>query len=101
MTLFPLFGKAYEFELAKATTLNGVKLDPGIYKLTLNSPQTKAEIWAGSRLTATARVEVKPLGNSTKNTIVIRKNGTLSEYRSEREKIRFTDSASQNLSSGH
>jgi hypothetical protein len=101
MSLFPLIAKSYKFELSKETSLNGVSLDTGIYRLKLNPTRTKAEIWDRGKLAVTARVEVEPLGNSTKNTVLIDKTGTLSEYRSQREKIRFVDAVPNNLHSGH
>jgi hypothetical protein len=101
MTLFPLLAKTYEFELSKATSLNGVNLDAGVYKLKLNSTLTKAEIWDRGKLAVTARVEVKPLRSSTRNTVLIDKTGTLSEYRSNKEKIRFHKAVSDDVQSGH
>ena len=100
MAVLPLLGKTYRFELPRDTALNGVNLDAGVYQLKLNSTLTKAEIYERGKLAVTAQVEVKPLGNSTKDTILISRNGALSEYRSEREKICFVNTASQDLSSG-
>ncbi len=98
MNLYPLLGKSYRFELAKTTALNGVELRAGMYKLELNSTQTKAEIYENGKLAVTARVNVQPLGNSTRDTVLIGKDGTLSEYRSSKEKIRFIDESSQRSS---
>jgi len=100
LTLFPLLGKTYRFELVKTTALNGVDLRAGIYTLEINSTQTRAEIYNRGKLAVTAQVEVKPLGNSTRETVLIGRDGTLSEYRSSREKILFVNASSQALPSG-
>lgn len=101
MTMLPLLAKSYRFELPRDTSLNGVSLNAGVYKLKINSTQTKAEIYGRGRLAVAARVEIKPLGNATGDTVLINKHGTISEYRSDRERIRFVSEASQNLSSGN
>ena len=101
MTLFPLFAKSYKFELTREASLNGVSLDAGVYRLKLNSTRTKAEIWKRGKLAVRARVDVTPLGISTKNTVLVDKTGNLSEYRSDRDKIRFVHPISENLLSGH
>lgn len=64
MTLFPLLGKTYRFELPKTTALNGVDLRAGTYELKLNSTQTKAQIYKNGKLAVTAQTEVTPLGIS-------------------------------------
>jgi len=101
MTMLPLLAKSYRFELPRDTSLNGVSLNAGVYKLKINSTQTKAEIYGRGKLAVAARVEIKPLGNATGDTVLINKHGTISEYRSDRERIRFVSEASQNLSSGN
>jgi hypothetical protein len=95
MTLFPLFGKTYQFELPRATALNGVSLGPGVYKLELNSTRTKAEIFSRGKLAVATQVEVKPLGSATRDTVLIGKTGDLSEYRSSHERILFLSNAPQ------
>jgi hypothetical protein len=101
MTMLPLLAKSYRFELPRDTVLNGVSLNAGVYKLEVNSTQTKAEIYGRGRLAVSARVEVKPLGSATGETVLINKHGAIAEYRSNRERIRFVSEDSQNLSSGN
>jgi hypothetical protein len=95
MTAGPLLGKAHQVELLKASTINGVELGAGIYKLEING-DNEAELYRDGELLLKAKVEVKPLGGSIPNSVRQMADGTIKEIRLKNERVVFADSAPTN-----
>jgi hypothetical protein len=80
----------HKFKVTLTTSLNGVELKPGTYRLNLNG-ENEAQIYKGRKLLVTAEVETVPLAKATPNSLVQKTTGELKEIRLEKERIVFLD----------
>lgn len=83
-----LQAETHRFTLSREAQLNGTALKAGAYKLELNG-SGEAVLYRNGDLVAKARVEVKPNGNSTANSVVTGANGELQEIRLKHKVVVF------------
>jgi len=81
-----LNAKDHRVEFPSKAIVNGTELDAGRYKVRLISEDT-AEFYSGKNLVATAKVEIKPIGNATPNSISMKRDGRLVEIRLDNERV--------------
>ena len=81
-----MFAKDHRVEFPSKAVVNGTELEAGKYKLRLTSEDT-AEFYSGKELLATSKVEIKPIGTATPNSVSIKRDGRLVEIRLKNERI--------------
>jgi hypothetical protein len=79
-------GKSHRVQLLKESFVNGVKLEPGKYKVEMGQGDY-AEIYHGRELVVKVKAEVVPLGDSIPNSVRQMSDGTLTEIRLKKEKL--------------
>jgi hypothetical protein len=80
------FGKTHRVQFMSDAVINGTTVDAGRYKMELNG-DNEALFYSGKDLIAKAKVEVKPIGNSTPNSVAQKADGTVIEIRLKNEKV--------------
>jgi hypothetical protein len=88
LTAFPLLGKTHQFQIVEKTSLCGVELEPGYYKLKLS--EDVAGIYLGNRLLLTAKVRTEQMRGETPNSCRCFQN-ILTEVRMDTEKVVFLE----------
>ena len=86
----PVWAKSEKFTLVDTSSLNGVQLEPGRYKINLNGDD-EAEIYRRGKLIMTARVAVHPLENEQPHSYA-HSSGKITEIRLKNQKVIFLDS---------
>ena len=77
----PTWADSYTFKLSTEATLNGVKLEPGSYKLELNE-MNQAVIYRHGKEVTRARVQVKPRPDHIKRgSLLLTADRTIREIR--------------------
>lgn len=89
VTASPVLAKTPTFKVHVQCSINGTQLEPGTYRLKLNS-SNEAEIYRGKDKVVTAKVEVKPLTDSRNRGSVLRAaDGSISEIRLKGQVVIF------------
>lgn len=86
-----ILAENHQIEVLRTVQINGVKLKPGTYRISLNGDKM-AELYKGRRLVTKAVVETAPLAGSTPNSISQSSSGQLLEIRLNDQKVVFVDS---------
>ncbi len=89
LSLTLALAESYNFQTQTVTKIGSVDLEPGRYKLQLNSTKTTAEIYDGRRLVARSKVDVTKLQDGIPSALLTNRNGELVEFRSRDERIVF------------
>jgi len=86
-----ILAESHRIEVLREVQINGVKIKPGKYQLTLIGDHT-AELHKGKNLLVKAQVETAPLSGATPNSISQSTEGTLVEIRLSNQKVVFVES---------
>ena len=85
---FEVLAESYEIEVLRAAQVNGVKLKPGKYRVTVNGDNV-AELHRRRKLLVKASVETVDLAGATPNSISQNVDGELLEIRLNDQKLVF------------
>jgi len=91
LSLTLALAESYNFQTNSVTKVGGVDLDPGRYKLQINSTKTTAEIYDGRRLVARTNISVTRLQEGTPFALLTNRDSEIVEFRSRDERILFVN----------
>ncbi len=81
------FAATHKFTLTRESTLSGIQLEKGKYKLELNG--TEATITQKGRVVATAQVEIRDAKPANPGSVLVSADGALKEIRLKNQVVVF------------